>query len=220
MIQIIPAVLATSEADYENDIKKLSEAPTLEGGWVHIDFMDDIFVPNQSIKADAVGKFPIDLKKEAHLMVKEVQNWIESAEEVKFDRVLLHYEAAEEQKIKESLASLAKKGIEAGLAVNPQTEIEKIKPFLQAVQVILVMGVEPGFQGRPFVEETYERVKQVVKLREEAKLSFKIAVDGGVNDKNARKLVDSGVDYLIVGSFLIKNNIEENLEKLWEVINL
>lgn len=219
MVQIIPAILATSEEDYQKDINKLNEVSTLEGGWVHIDFMDNVFVPNQSIEPETVAKFPTQFKKEAHLMVKDLEKWIENSEQVNFERILIHYEAAEEEKIRESLEKIAKRGIESGLVINPKTEVSKIKPFLNSVRVILVMGVEPGFQGRPFEESTYDRVKEVRGLRSESSTNFNIAVDGGVRDINARKLVESGVDCLVVGSFLIKENTEENLEKLWEVIN-
>jgi ribulose-phosphate 3-epimerase len=219
MVQIIPAVLATTPEEYESDIKRLNGVPTLEQGWVHIDFMDNIFVPNQSIEPQITQKFPTSLKKEAHLMVKDQDRWIEDAIKAGFDRILIHFEAQEEDNLKKSLVLVKEKNIEVGLVINPQTEIEKIKPLIGDIDMILIMGVEPGFQGRPFVEETYERIENVLKLRLESNLDFKIAVDGGVRDENARKLVESGVDCLVVGSFLLKNDIDENLEKLWEVIN-
>lgn len=218
MVQIIPAILATREEEYAQDINRLNEVPTLEQGWIHIDFMDNKFVPNQSIEPSVINKYPTEFKKEAHLMVNDLDKWINEVAEAGFNRILIHFEASEEQKVKEGLMAIKNKGIEAGMVVNPGTDIGKTKNLFSILDVILIMGVVPGFQGRPFEKDTFDKVKETFRLRKESNSDFKIAVDGGVRDENARQLVESGVDYLIVGSFLLKGDIDENLEKIWQAL--
>ncbi len=218
MIPIIPAILSTREEDYSRDINRYQSNNVFNKGWVHIDFMDNKFVPNQSIEPKVIGKYPISMKKEAHLMVKDFDSWIQELEKVNFERIIIHFEASDESRIRDGILYLKNHGIESGLAFNPSTGIEKVTPFLSDLDLVLIMGVEPGFQGSPFVENTYDRVKKMIKLKKGNTLP-KIVVDGGVRDSNAKQLVASGVDYLIVGSFLLKGNIDENFEKLKKTID-
>lgn len=223
MIQIIPAILSTAEADYERDISRYKEILLLRNkqalffkdGWVHIDFMDNIFVLNKSIGPSVVAKYPINLQKEAHLMVARPLEWIDDSVTAGFKRIIIHIEA---EGVQECIEYVKSKGLEVGLAINNETPIEKIEPFADKLDVIVAMGVMPGFQGQGFIPQTINRVKQTVQLRSQGKYSFKIGVDGAVKDDNIRSIVDAGVDFVIVGSYLLKGDIDENLENLWEAI--
>lgn len=211
MIQIIPAILATTPEDYQQDIEKLNTSESFkEGGWVHIDFMDNEFVPNRSIEVDPVTEYPTHLNKEAHLMVKNPLNWIEKLKAADFKRVIFHIESDEDAQ--EVIKSIKSSGMEAGVAANPETEVGKLKQ-LKDLDLILIMGVKPGFQGQPFEENTYDRLKQTSQFFEN------ISIDGAVKDSNAKQLVESGAQILVSGSFILKGDVDENLEKLWEVLN-
>ncbi len=212
MVQIIPAVLATSQKQYRNDITNLERAPSLEGGFVHIDFADNIFVQNQTIDAQTVGEFPTNFHKEAHLMVAKPINWIDRLVEAGFERIIFHIEC--EDNVEECIEYIKNKGLEVGLAINHETSIEKLTPFIDKIDVILIMTIVPGFQGQPFIPEALEKVKEI-----KAKYSVRIGVDGHVNSDNAKQIINSGVDFMVVGSYLLEGDIEENLENLWEVIN-
>ncbi len=219
MVQIIPAVLATSEQQYQEDINKIASSESLKEGWVHIDFADNIFVQNKTIEPEVINKFPTNLRKEAHLMVKHPSSpWIYELEKADFSRVIIHLESDTEDWISSNLAYLGDQGIETGLAINPETKLEKALRFENDIDLLMILGVKPGLQGQQFLPETLNRVKEAVRLFKNPTGS-KIAVDGGVSNKNAKLLADAGADILIVGSYLLTGDIGENLENLWEVIN-
>lgn len=213
MIQIIPAVLATSEQEYQADIKKLSLSRSLSEGWVHIDFADNIFVQNLTIESEIIQKFPTKLRKEAHLMVSHPKEWTDKLLEAGFERIIFHIES--EDNIEETIAYIKSKGLEVGLAINNETTIEKLQPFVGIIDIILVMAIVPGFQGQPFIPEALDKVKAI----KSKNWPVKIGVDGHVRDENAKEIVKSGVDFMIVGSYLLQGDPDENLEALWESIN-
>lgn len=210
MIQIIPAILATTPEKYQEDIKKLNASDSLkEDGWVHIDFMDNKFVPNKSINVSVVSEVQTNLKKEAHLMVENPLEWITKCRDAGFNRVVFHFESKD---VPQDVINLIKEsGMESGIALNPQTD-PKVIEDLKNLDLILIMGVKPGFQGRPFEENTYERIEQAVQINEN------ISVDGAVKDENALKLVQSGAKILVSGSFILNGMIDEQIEKIWEAV--
>lgn len=216
MVEIIPAILATTEETYLDDLKKLTDLPSLEDGWLHIDFADNIFVPNQTVTTEVVEKYPTNLKKEAHLMVENPLEWVDSLIECGFERIILHIESSQ---VAECIEKIKASGIQAGLAINLETSLEKLIPFFSTIDLVLVMSIEPGFQGQPFREESLDRIEELKGLRDKGGFAFRISVDGHVNDQNARQLVDQGVDSLVIGSFLLKGDIDENIEKIWEKVN-
>lgn len=213
MVQIIPAILATTPEDYKRETQKLNNSQSFKEGWVHIDFADKKLVPNQTIDIDEVNKYPLDLKKEAHLMVINPLNWIEDLKNAGFYRIVFHFES--ENNPEEVVQAVKDAGMEVGIAINPDTKIDSLKPFKDTIDQILVMGIVPGFQGQPFIPATIDKIKDL-KLKS---WPVKISTDGAVRDTNAKNLADAGVDQLVCGSFLLKGDVDENLEKLWEAIN-
>lgn len=213
MIQIIPSVLSTLEEEYRRDITKYQRSQLLKEGWVHIDFMDNKFVPNQSIEPEIIAKYPIDLHKEAHIMVLHPLEWIDSLVQAGFERIIFHLES--QDNILKCIEYIKGKGLEVGLAINNDTSVEKLEPFISKVDVILVMSIVAGFQGQPFILKTLDKVRTVRSMNE----SIKVGVDGAVKDTNLKEIVNAGVDFVIVGSYLLKGDVDENLENLWEAIN-
>jgi len=212
MVQIIPSILSTSEDDYKRDISRYQKSPSLQEGWVHIDFMDNIFVPNKSIGPSVVAKYPISLYKEAHIMVLHPLAWVDDLVKLGFERIIFHIEAGDN--IGKCIEYIKKKGLEVGLAINNETPIENLQPFVDKIDVVLVMTIEPGFQGQPFIPGALDKVREI-----KAKWRVRVGVDGAVKDTDAKQIVESGVDFMIVGSYLLEGDIDENMEKLWEVIN-
>lgn len=212
MIQIIPAILAKTPESYKTDIEKLNSSVSFQEGWVHIDFMDNKFVPNQSIDPEIVAKNPTPLKKEAHLMVEKPLSWVDKMVQNKFDRVIIHVESDNETSLKEAITKLKENKIEVGIAINPETSTDSLKPYLKEIDLILVMGVTPGFQGQPFNDGTFKRVKKLSGIFD------LVSVDGGVKDTNTRDLVENGAKILVSGSFIMKGDVDEQVEKIWEII--
>ena len=212
MIQIIPAVLATDEEQFLKDITKLSASVSLVEGWVHIDFADNKFVQNQTIGPKIVEKSPDNFNKEGHLMVSNPLDWIDRLIEADFKRVIMHVEA---EKVDESLEYAKDKGLEVGLAINDETNIDQLESFIPKIGTILIMSIVPGFQGQSFLPHSLEKITEI----KNKGWSVRVGVDGVVKNDNIKDIVNAGADFVIVGSFLLKGNTDENLEILWEKIN-
>ncbi len=213
MVQIIPAILATTEEDFLRDVSRYKQSPSFQEGWIHIDFMDNKFVQNKSIEPSIIAKYPIDLHKEAHIMVLHPLEWVDELVKVGFERIFFHIEASDDTL--KCIEYIKSKGLQVGLAINNKTKIEKIEPFLSKIDVVLVMSIVSGFQGQSFIPSTLDKVKEI-KFKDGL---LKVGVDGAVKDSNIREIIKAGVDFVIVGSYLLKGDVDENLENLWDVIN-
>lgn len=212
MVQIIPAILSTKEEDFQKDINKIMQSDSIRQGWVHIDFMDNVFVPNQSIKPSVIAKYPVILKKEAHLMVDHPLEWIEELVQAGFERIIFHIEAKDDTL--ECIRRIREKGLKVGLAVNHETPLTRLEPYVHKVEVFLLMTIKPGFQGQTFIEESLDKIKAL----KAKNWPVAIGVDGSVKDSNIKQLVLAGAEHLTVGSYLLKGDFDENVEKLWEAI--
>lgn len=207
-MQIIPAVLANSETDYLRDISRLEKTSLFE--WVHIDFMDNKFVLNKSIDPTATAKYTVSLKKEAHLMVQHPKSWIDQLAEAGFKRVLFHLESEDDQD--ECIDCAKKNGLEIGLVLKHETPLDNLVPYIAKIDRALLMSVVPGFQGQLFIEGVLQKIRDI----KSKNWPVKVGVDGAVRDTNIKQLVDAGVDYVVVGSFLLQGDVDENLDRLWE----
>ncbi|MBU1031975.1 ribulose-phosphate 3-epimerase [Patescibacteria group bacterium] len=208
-IIIIPAILSKTIDDFQKDLDKLLNSKKLNTGWVHVDFMDNILVPNKSITVDDLKEVNFGkLKKEAHLMVKNPEKWITKLQTLNFQRIIIHREA--KGNIKDYINLIKQNGIQAGLAINPSTAVEALAPYAGLVDVILVMGVNPGFQGQSFILQTLDKIKEI----KTKGWPVKIEVDGAVKDTNAKEIVESGADILASGSYLLNGDPDQNLARL------
>lgn len=195
-MQIIPAILATSEEEYAKKLKQIEESPDLIGGWVQIDLMDNKFVQNKSIGPEIIAKYPTDLKIEAQLMVEYPENWIDELVKISVARIVFPIEDVEG--IDERITHIKNHGIEVGLSINPQTDIETLAPFADKIDIVLVMSVEPGFGGQEFIPETIEKIKKI----KSKNWPIKIEVDGGISKQVMKDLENAGADYAVIGSHL------------------
>ncbi len=213
MIEIIPAILATSDYEYSQKLEKIEESGVFEGGWVQVDFMDNQFVPNQTVDRDVLKKYPSNLHVEAHLMVSDPDEWIQELLDSGVERIIPHVEAIQNDEV---LKKIKAGECEVGLAINPETDVATLTPYLHTIDVLLVMSVKPGFGGQEFIPQTVEKIEDLSRIREKSKLDFKIEVDGGVSEDWIQPLADIGVNGLVIGSHLVEGDIHENLEKIWE----
>lgn len=218
MVQIIPAILATTKEQLQRDLERIQRSPSLQEGWLHLDFADGNFVQNTTIKATDLDDGFMGFYIEAHLMVSSPGEWINELKKVAVKRVIVHIEII--NKPFEKIIEFCKSNkIEFGLAIKMDTPLEILDPYWDIIDLVLIMSIEPGFQGQTFISEALDRIEQVSKLREQKGVKFKIGVDGHVNDQNAKEIVSRGADNLVIGSFLLNGDIEENVEKIWEKIN-
>ncbi len=213
MIQILPSVLAITDHEYQQKIEKIEASGEFEDGWLHVDFADNEFVPNQTVGTDVLKKFPTNLHVETHLMVKKPDEWIHELIESGVERIIIHLETLEDSKL---LERIKRESVEVGLAVKLETPVAKLEPFVDTIDTVLVMTIHPGFSGQEFLEEGFEKIKEVSRLRSKSKKEFKIEVDGGVTAENIPELAKLGVDGVVMASHLLEGDIDENLEKIWE----
>lgn len=212
MVEIIPTLFSKTEEEYIKRIEKVSLVEEFKNGWVQLDLMDNKFVPSFSIGLDIVEKYPLPFKKEAQLMVVKPQEWFDGLFKIKVDRIIFPIEIPED--INKLIKQIKDHNIQVGLSINPETEIEKIEPYINNLDAILLMGVTPGAEGQSLSPNTMDKIKFI-----KNKWSVLVGVDGGVKDSNAKELVNAGVDYLAIGSYLVNGDISQNFQKLMEAIN-
>ena len=211
---IAPSVLSLDYTRFNEQVDILNKRVE----WIHFDVMDGHFVPNLTFGPDILKAFrrSSDLFMDAHLMVTDPSFFADVFMKAGADQITFHYEAVEEDKIPELIDKIHAGGCKAGISIKPKTEVKVLEPFLKDVDLVLVMSVEPGFGGQSFIEDSYNKIRELDKLRKEKDLAYKIQVDGGVNSANAGKLVASGVDVLVAGSFVFKGDMEANIQSLYD----
>lgn len=209
MRSVVPSVLTKNYEELERKVKILENMTEI----IQIDIMDNELVPNISVAVSEIIKLDTKAKLEMHLMVKRPSEYIKPFADMGAYSAIFHIECIEDPV--EIINEIKKLNMEPGIAINPPTPIEKIQPFLELVDIVLVMGVNPGFQGQKFIPETLDKVKAVKAIRPD----LIIEVDGGVNPETGPDLLKAGVDILNVGSFLFKDGkVDENWEQMQRLI--
>lgn len=213
-IQIIPVILAFDEQKYQEKVGIVNNTPEFTDGFIQVDITDGSLTESKSVGLDILNKYPILGNVEVHLMVKNPLEWIEKLARLKVKKIIISYEA---ELAPETLNKIKDLGLEVGLGINPETDVDKIMPFVRKIDVLLILSVHPGLGGQEFIPETLEKIKKASKLKQQ--YEFKIEVDGGITPGNVKDIVEAGADGIVIGEHLIYGDIGENLENIWERIN-
>jgi len=209
--KIVPSVLTKDPQELERKIRILERLTDV----IQIDIMDGELVPNISLGADEVQKVNPKACLEIHLMVKKPIEYIEPFANIGAFRIIFHTES--DNNAANVIERIKQFNLEPGIALNPPTPVERIQPFLDLVDIALVMGVNPGFQGQKFIPDTLTKVRAIKQIKPE----IIIEVDGGVNPQTGPDLLNAGVDILNVGSYLFSNNtVEDNWKQMQKIIIL
>ncbi len=200
---IAPSILNADYGHLADEIEMLTKS---DAEWIHLDVMDGQFVPNISFGIPIVQTVRSLTNKflDTHLMIKNPDRFIEAFREAGSDGITVHIEA--DHDLRSTLMKIGELGCRRGISINPETPIESLYPFLDVADMVLVMCINPGFGGQKFMPITFERVKQLKNYITQHNLDILIEVDGGVNTENAGKLIESGVDALVVGSFIFRSD--------------
>lgn len=209
---LAPSILAADFSCLGKQIEQCNEAGVK---WIHCDIMDGHFVPNISYGPDiveAAGR-ATDAFLDVHLMIENPDQYIEAFADAGANQITVHQEACPH--LHRTVQNIHRQDISAGVAVNPATPLQALEPVLPAVDLVLVMSVNPGFGGQSFIPSTYGRLQQLRTMRSDLGTDFLIEVDGGVNPDNIQKVAQSGADVLVAGSAVFKaHNISKRIEKL------
>jgi ribulose-phosphate 3-epimerase len=208
-IKISPSILSADFSKLGNEIENLEKA---KADLIHIDVMDGHFVPNITIGPEVIKKLRkyTSLPFDVHLMISPVNNFIDSFAKAGADIITIHPEATDN--LLDSIKKIKSHNKKIGISLNPETSIDKVLPVLNLIDLVLVMSVNPGFGGQKFIEATLEKVKKLRKEIDEKKLKVEIEIDGGINFENSKKAIKAGVDILVSGTTIFKEN-EGNLKK-------
>ena len=213
-IQISPSILSADFSQLGKEIKKLEDAGA---DMIHVDVMDGHFVPNLTIGPPVIKALKKNslLPFDVHLMISPVHKYIESYANAGADIITIHPEATND--LLGSINKIREFKKKVGVSLNPETKIETIKEHLDQIDLILIMSVNPGFGGQKFMPEVLNKVKKLDEIRKNLKLNFVIEIDGGINFENSKLAIESGVDILVSGTTIFKNNngdIKKNIDLL------
>ena len=213
-IKISPSILSADFSKLGDEVRDLEKAGA---DLIHIDVMDGHFVPNITIGPSIISKIRkcTSLPFDVHLMISPVHNFIKNFAEAGADIITIHPEATTD--LKSSIKKIKSFDKKAGVSLNPETSLDKVLTVLDSIDLVLIMSVNPGFGGQKFIKSTLDKVKLLRKEIDKKKLSVQIEMDGGINFENSKMAKDAGVDILVSGTTIFKENsgdLKKNIKLL------
>tara|TARA_Y100001970_G_C14136063_1_gene804328 strand:- start:761 stop:1420 length:660 start_codon:yes stop_codon:yes gene_type:complete len=213
-IKISPSILSADFSKLGEEIIALEKA---KADFIHIDVMDGHFVPNITIGPDVIKKLRkyTSLPFDVHLMISPVHEFIKNFAEAGADIITIHPEAT--NNLMDSIKKIKSYNKKVGISLNPETSVEKVINVLNLIDLVLVMSVNPGFGGQKFMQETLEKVKILREEIDNKKLRTLIEIDGGINFENSKTAIKAGVDILVSGTTIFKENggdLKKNIQLL------
>jgi ribulose-phosphate 3-epimerase len=213
-IQISPSILSADFSQLGNEIKRLEE-----GGadMIHVDVMDGHFVPNLTIGPPVIKALrkQCSIKFDVHLMISPVHKYIEAYADAGADIITIHPEAT--GNLEESISKIKSLNKKVGVSLNPESKLDLITNYLEKIDLVLIMSVNPGFGGQKFMPEVLDKIRELKKIQSKNNLYFDIEIDGGINFDNCQSAIEAGANILVSGTTVFKSNngdIKKNINLL------
>ena len=213
-IQISPSILSADFTQLGEEIRRLEEAGA---DLIHVDVMDGHFVPNLTIGPPVIKalKKNCSIKFDVHLMISPVHKYIEAYSDAGADIITIHPEATED--LPASISKIKELKKKVGVSLNPETKVSVIKKYLNQIDIVLIMSVNPGFGGQKFMPEVLEKIKELKNIQKDQNIDFDIEIDGGINFENSKIAIEAGANILVSGTTIFKSNngdIKKNIDLL------
>ncbi len=212
---LAPSILS---ADFKNLGQEIKKTEDNGAKFLHFDVMDGLFVPSISFGVPVLKSIrsATDQVIDVHLMIQEPIRYIDTFKDAGADYVTVHLEACEN--VEKTLEKIKECGMKAGLSICPETEVKEIIPYLEMVDLILIMGVHPGFGGQKLIPETFDRLRQVRQFLNERNLDLDVQVDGGVHLGNVGEILDAGANVIVTGSAVFNGDVAANTRQFMEIL--
>jgi ribulose-phosphate 3-epimerase len=214
---IAPSLLSM---DFTQTLSQLNEIKQSHATWLHFDVMDGHFVPNLSFGPDICKQIRqnSDLFMDVHIMVSDPNYFSDVFMDVGANLITFHLEAcANTEEVIQIIDKIHAKNVKVGLSIKPATNLESLFPYLDKIDLVLIMSVNPGYGGQSFMMSALDKIRALKEIIVRENYQVLIEVDGGINDDTAKLVLDAGADVLVAGSYIFKQNISETIEKLWNL---
>ena len=210
MIYIAPSLLAADFSNLAQDIERVRQAGA---NYLHLDVMDGVFVPNISFGPPVIESIRKKTKLffDVHLMIKHPQRYIDNFVKAGADSITIHYEST--SRPRDAIMKIKDFDVKAGIAISPNTPYEAVLPYLDIVDMVLVMTVEPGFGGPAMIPETLEKVRAIKNYIDEHEINVNIEVDGGITAENVHLALDAGANVIVAGSAIFRSKTPSKVIK-------
>lgn len=213
-MKVSPSLLAANFMNLEEEVKRIKESNC---EYIHLDVMDGNFVPNISFGPGIISQLKkiLDTPFDVHLMINNPRNYLNEFKKAGADILTYHYEVQDNHF--ELIKEIKNLGMKVGLSIKPNTKVEEIVPYLNDLDLVLVMSVEPGFGGQKFMDSCLEKIRFLDEYKKTHHLSYQIEVDGGINLETSRLVCEAGVDMVVAGTYLFKGDMVKLVKELQEL---